>query len=124
MKQFVENVSIPDITPQNVEAKNFHIEDDISVEVSTIHSVKGETHFATLYLETSYYDNCESERIMNYLLGNYITPIQERVKETLKMSYVGMSRPQYMLCLAIHKNNYDCRMDKKNGGLWEIIRLS
>ena len=33
---------------------NVYKEDDIEIEVSTVHSVKGETHAATLYLETFY----------------------------------------------------------------------
>ncbi len=38
----------------------FHSE-GIDIEVATVHSVKGETHAATLYLETSYFGKHESE---------------------------------------------------------------
>ena len=107
-----------------METRNIFTKEDVSVEVTTIHSAKGETHFATLYLETSYYSNCESDRIMSYLLGNYITPTEDRIKKTLKMAYVGMSRPQYMLCVAISNKSYNCALDKKNGGHWDVVHLS
>ena len=43
-------------------------------------------------------------------------------KETLKMSYVGMSRPRYLLCMAVHKDRFDENFDIENGGLWEIVK--
>jgi hypothetical protein len=123
VKQFINNTVIPDIAPKSVESQNIYTKDDLSVEISTIHSVKGETHFSTLYLETSYHSKCESERIMSHLIGTFATPSGTHTQETLKMAYVGMSRPQYLLCLAIHKDRYDSRLDKANGGHWEVIQL-
>ncbi|WP_320168253.1 hypothetical protein [Mangrovibacterium marinum] len=43
-------------------------------------------------------------------------------KETLKMAYVGMSRPRFMLCMAIHKDRFDEELDLVNDGLWEVVR--
>jgi hypothetical protein len=122
VRPFINNTAIPDVAPQSVESKNIYTEDGLFVEVSTIHSVKGETHFATLYLETSYHSKCESERIMSYLTGTFVSPSDKtHVQETLKMAYVGMSRPQYLLCMAIHKDRYNNKLDKNNGGNWEIV---
>jgi superfamily I DNA/RNA helicase len=120
VKRFLDNQNILYIAPQSVESRNIYTEDDLSVEISTIHSAKGETHFSTLYLETSYYDKCESQRIMSHLIGTFVEPTEDRIKKTLKMAYVGMSRPQYLLCMAIHKDRYDNRLDRNNGGNWEI----
>jgi hypothetical protein len=46
-----------------------------------------------------------------------------RTKETLKVAHVGMSRPQYFLCMAIHKSRFDDAFDVKNGGMWEIVHI-
>lgn len=84
---------------------------DIEVEVGTIHSVKGETHTATLYLETDYYSQRESDRILDQIKGIVYSnedPTKDiRRKETLKMAYVGMSRPTHLLCLAVKKKNVE-----------------
>ena len=37
---------------QNLEHGNIYKEDDMEIEIATVHAVKGETHAATLYLET------------------------------------------------------------------------
>lgn len=123
---FIENDTSEDIlTSGQVIKNNVYEQDGVCVEVGTIHSVKGETHIATLYLETSYYEKCESQRIANQLRGEVYrsTKRAPRTEVTLKMAYVGMSRPRYMLCMAIHKNNFtfDC---EKLRDLWEVIEVS
>lgn len=117
-----------------LKAANFYTynsNEDLKVEVSNIHRVKGETHTATLYLETSYKaklpcEGFETERILDQLKGNPYTnsnpKIQKLNKETLKMAYVGMSRPRYLLCMAVHKKRYDEKFNVENGGLWEIVK--
>lgn len=77
------------------------------IEVSTVHGVKGETHIATLYMETCYNQKCESERLEAQIKG---APYRERahdtyVKQALKVAYVGMSRPRYLLCFAVQKGH-------------------
>jgi superfamily I DNA/RNA helicase len=96
---------------------------DIEVNVGTIHSAKGETHTATLYLETDYHSKRESDRIMDQLKGNvYDNPNEEiRIKETLKMAYVGMSRPSHLLCFAGRKENIIPNRAELEANGWEII---
>jgi hypothetical protein len=77
---------------------------NIEIEVSTIHGVKGETHTATCYLETFFYDY-DIKRIINYIKGEYSEPRPKRVKQNLKMAFVGMSRPSHLLCIAVHRDN-------------------
>lgn len=100
--------------------------EEVKVEVSNIHQVKGETHTATLYMETWYQSNFESESIASQLIGKpYEQPKKKKdtyTKETLKMAYVGMSRPRYLLCMAVHKDRYGDTFDMTNGGLWEIVK--
>ncbi|SMO77067.1 hypothetical protein SAMN06265218_11291 [Fodinibius sediminis] len=104
-----------------------HSSDDFShidVEVGTVHSVKGETHTATLYLETDYYGSRESDRIMDQLVGNlYDNPAQGevRIKETLKMAYVGMSRPTHLLCFAGKEENIMPNKEALEDNCWVII---
>jgi len=98
-----------DLSAENVYCHQDDILKNIEVEVGTIHSVKGETHTATLYLETDYYSQRESDRILDQIKGiaysNEDPSKDIRRKETLKMAYVGMSRPTHLLCLAARKEN-------------------
>ena len=105
IKSFLDTAS-EDISEEQAFAKNIYSLDGIEVEVNTIHSVKGETHAATLYLETSYFSKYESERIYQQLSGTINIDKSEQVVSTLKMAYVGMSRPKYLLCMAIHKDRF------------------
>jgi DNA helicase II / ATP-dependent DNA helicase PcrA len=116
-----ENISSEQIISNNI--YEWQENTNIKVELGTIHSARGETHASTLYLETFYQGKYESESIVNQLLGNKYVKSKNKdthIKETLKMAYVGMSRPKYLLCLAIHKDRFNDKLDVKNGGIWEI----
>lgn len=97
----------------------------IEIEVATIHSVKGETHRATLYLETFYY-SYESEKILNFIVGDFKNneAQKKRKREALKMAYVGMSRPTHLLCLAMHKERINEKLDTFNSTGWKIIDIT
>lgn len=99
------------------------IYNDEKVEISfqTIHSVKGETHTGTLYLETfnRAYDVtkilpllCKSQNRTN----GYINSNRGRMKQ----AYVAMSRPTDLLCLAVHKDRIDLDVDWNLHGI-EIV---
>jgi len=99
---------------------------NIEVEIATIHSIKGETHTATLYLETFYYNDggksYESQRLIEQLKGNRITgTIGRRVRESLKMAYVGMSRPTDLLCVAVHKSHIPNTEIQHLQNNWDIV---
>jgi hypothetical protein len=36
------------------------------------------------------------------------------------MAHVGMSRPIWFLCMAIHRQRFDKNLDINKGGMWEI----
>jgi DNA helicase II / ATP-dependent DNA helicase PcrA len=126
VKKFIEsNNSISDVDEGDDinTSSNIYENQGVQVEVGTVHSVKGETHAATLYLETSYYSKCESQRIADQLKGlPYNGTPQKMTIESLKIAYVGMSRPKYLLCMAIQKKhfNFYCEELRKN---WEIIEI-
>lgn len=131
VKEFVTiNLTNEAFDEEELSAKNIFIHEDdtlknIEVEVGTIHSVKGETHTATLYLETDYYSKRESDRILDQINGipysNEDPKKDIRRKETLKMAYVGMSRPTHLLCLAAHKENIEQNKEALEANGWVII---
>ena len=73
----------------------------VKIKVGTIHSVKGETHDATLVLESKWYEE-DIKTAIDWLQGNKPNPpTQVRQKEHFKRLHVGMTRPRHLLCLAI-----------------------
>lgn len=91
------------------------------IEFSTVHGVKGETHDATLYLETEKNNGSDLQRILPYYGVGRIqkTKIYESSR---KIAYVAMSRPRRLLCVAMKAETYE----KSNGVFdadWEIIDL-
>lgn len=129
-KNFLENDPKEKISDKEIKANNtYNWSGNIEVkfELGTIHSAKGETHIATLLLETSYYGKHESETIMNQLLGIPYSATENNGKifETLKMAYVAMSRPKYLLCMAIKQERIQAVLDnpkkkEKLDSLWQI----
>lgn len=119
-----QTLQVPDNTEQ-LKDNNLYIEGDINIEVATVHSVKGQTHCATLYLESFYYNDggksYESQRLADAFLGNYITNRGIRIQQSLKMTYVGFSRPTNLLCVAIHKDRFTQCLSQINKDIWEIV---
>lgn len=103
--------------------QNIFVSEDVEIEVSTVHSVKGESHVATLYMETSFKGKCESQRIGEQLCGIPYTGSSINMKMSLRIAYVAMSRPRYMLCMAIQKENYKLLDSVRLSNLWEIIEI-
>lgn len=92
---------------------------EIEIEVSTIHGVKGETHTATCYLETFFYDY-DIKRIMNYMKGDCTVPTQKRIIQNLKMAFVGMSRPSHLLCVAVHSDSISTQEEALRRSGWDV----
>ncbi|HLS11558.1 MAG TPA: UvrD-helicase domain-containing protein [Flavobacteriaceae bacterium] len=124
-------INVADIEDES--ESNIYNSDGINIEIGTVHSTKGQTHTATLYLETFYnrgYGNYESERLRNQLKGvNIVDTLKsniggkEKVKQTSKMAYVGFSRPTHLLCIAIHKNRFDSVLSDINHEEWDVIEI-
>lgn len=94
-------------------------------EVSTIHSVKGETHAATLVLETKNH-NFDIGTLIDYILNeNTVQPTAVRKKGFMKMLYVAFSRPEHLLCIAMDKSRFPSEhINKSNYGGWKICDLT
>ena len=112
-----DNVRLPQ------ERKNMYTLDEIDIEVATIHSVKGETHVATLYLETFYEGAHESERIREQFKGTPYSGTDQYTLDTLKTAYVGMSRPSHLLCVAIDKSHFENLNSPELTEIWDIIYI-
>lgn len=106
---------------QNLEHGNIYKEDDVEIEVATVHAVKGETHAATLYLETFFNKYYESERLKEQFKGIAYMGTDDDTLKSLRMVYVGMSRPRYLLCVAIQKDRFhsiDCQELRE---IWDVV---
>jgi len=120
--------SIIDLEVIDETGLSFYESEGVSVEIGTVHSAKGQTHTATLYLESYYYNDggksYESQRLKNQLLGIQIPDnAKKRVKQSSKMAYVGFSRPTHLLCLAIHKKRFDSVLSEIDKELWDVIEV-
>jgi len=104
---------------------NVYKDDDscVEIEVSTVHSVKGETHSATLYLETYYNRGYDVKRILAYLQKSTHSP-NSITSTSLKMCYVGMTRPTHLLCVAAHHDSIKNKEDYLQENGWEIRYLT
>lgn len=100
----------------------FH-SDCIDIEVATVHSVKGETHASTLYLETYYNKRHESERLAEQFKGITYMGANVDTLKNLKVAYVGMSRARYLLCVAIQKDRFDKIDCPELREIWNVIEI-
>lgn len=87
----------------------------------TIHGVKGETHDATLYLETETRNASDIKRILPYLGVGKIEKSQ-LYEYSRKIAYVGMSRPRKLLCVAMQSETFEQCCEIMNSE-WEIRDL-
>lgn len=115
------------------------IEDaEIKINISSVHAAKGQTHCATMYIESSYF-NYETEKLSVTIKGtknradtllpnplfneyhSYRFDKDTRAKESLKMMYVGFSRPTHLLCFAALEENVKDDIEKYKTAGWLVI---
>jgi len=104
--EFFNSVPFQDIKAVNFRGGNiYHYGNDLKIEVSSVHSVKGQTHNATLYLETFYFSKT-NESIINYLIGNKNTVVEDYIGKHIRVAYVAMTRPTDLLCIVLNEKVY------------------
>ena len=99
----------------------------VRIHLSSIHRVKGETHTATLVLE-SFKHAHQLKSLLPWLAGIRPTPTKPNpaesptMQERLRLHYVAMTRPSHMLCLAMRGDAVDekSRMALRARG-WQLI---
>lgn len=100
---------------------------NINLEINTVHSVKGETHLATLYLDTFYKKYDISDYLINSLTVKSKKAQAKKIEnEKIKnIIFVGASRPKYLLCFACRNNfsNIDSEKKEKLKEIFEIIEI-
>lgn len=127
----------PAAPAQPTENSFFH-PDGFRIELSTIHGVKGETHDATLVLETKNHC-CDLEVMLPYLTEclpsverpNSNIPDKPHASRAFKPNkifmrqlYVAMSRPRHLLCLAVHSDRVTADQEATLRGLgWNIQKV-
>lgn len=112
-------------TTTNSDDPNIITQDGIRVEIGTVHSSKGQTHTCTLYLETYYQGDYESVRLAEQFKGQGFPPTETRTyhQQSTVMSYVGLSRPTHLLCVAIHRDRFNEHFSDIDTTVWKIIRI-
>lgn len=75
-------------------------EREVNICLDSIHSIKGQTHFATLILDTY----CRTH-FFKHLLPRLIGSKSKVNPKTLRLAYVAMTRPTHLLCLAIAESS-------------------
>ena len=111
--------------------------EEIPISISTVHSAKGMTHCATMYVETAHRNKYESQYMIEPIstgrgrnrVTTYRSPFFKQdvvtdrpVKSTVKrIMYVGFSRPTHLLCYASNRDLWNeelIRQMRENG--WVI----
>lgn len=97
----------------------------VSIQLGSIHSVKGETHTATLVLETYYYGH-HLQRLKPWLLGQNAGHAggSVRVRSGLKQHYVAMTRPTHLLCIAMRDILTEEEIEILKGRTWRVARVA
>jgi len=105
LETIIQNYKI-DFSIKTSKNKYRYINDDIEfdIDISTIHKAKGETHTATLVLET-FNRTYDLKQLIKLLKGKKFN--QKTIEPKKKLLYVAMSRPTHLLCLAMSKNHVE-----------------
>lgn len=120
-QEFIQNEDIREIIQsENTTKTNCYNNDGFDIEITSVHSAKGQTHCATLYLESYYKSKYESERLKSKLTQKGRFEESDINQTTLKMIYVGFSRPMDLLCFAVHENRLNPLRDELESE-WEIM---
>lgn len=107
--------------------------ENIQIDLVSVHAVKGQTHCATMYIESAYQKpTYETQKIVKLKGKEKSNPLllEEHKcngkydKQALKMMYVGFSRPTHLLCFVVLEENVKDYLDSlchTKGGFWEVV---
>lgn len=97
----------------------------LKIKVGSIHSVKGETHTATLVLDT-FYNGSHFKALKPWLLGKKKGSNTGKPREALrlKLHYVAMTRPSKILCIATRMDEFtDPEVDLLKSQGWCVAHV-
>jgi len=98
---------------------------NVDIVVGSIHSAKGETHTATLVLETFWHKH-NLARLISWVLGEKEGADGKQQQDTrLKVHYVAMTRPTHLLCLAMRRDSFadENALAKARARGWHVQEL-
>jgi len=112
----------------------------LPVRVGTIHAAKGQTHLATLVVETFYkepdlpkvlpyfigktvVDEPDGPRLFPYSVSNDPPGAKDGDLERLKLAYVGITRPKSLLAIAVDSTRITVRRQAFEEHDWDIVEL-
>ena len=100
--------------------------DGLEIEITTVHSAKGQTHTTTLYLESNYTQRSgigyESQRLDSQFKGEPFSDDRKLHQQSTKMVYVGLSRPTHLLCFGVHKDRFEDHLNDVDENVWEVVK--
>ena len=102
----------------------------VDIRLGTIHSVKGQTHLATLLLST-YWKRHSAKQMLPWLLGEKANGEDAGTddKKRLRNTFVAMTRPSHLLSLAIPKSAFGTGMKFEEkvtilkGKGWSVVEI-
>lgn len=104
----------------------------VHIRLGSIHSVKGETHTATLVLDSFFHKHHLSE-LKPWILGERTGGMKKksrgkpelegsRMLGRLKLHYVAMTRPSHLLCLAMRRDAFiNGELELLEGHGWQMV---
>lgn len=122
--------SVPDDAPPNVFRYSNGV-GSIDIRLGSIHSVKGQTHLATLLLNTNWYKAHSAIRMMPWLIGDKANRAGAGKQDVQRLlhTYVAMTRPSRLLCLAVPRSaigdsqSFDQRAATLIGRGWRVAEI-
>lgn len=125
---YLTNEELKEVSNINQNSKELNVYENekngVRIYIDTVHGVKGETHTATLYLETKFYKN-SIKFFKDEFLGvteNHQSENSDRKNKALKIALVAFSRPTHLLCIAINKSDFNSNSNNTNN--FEVIDLT
>lgn len=115
---FMADAALPTVT--KIDNNVFTDSTGRKIKFDTVHGVKGETHDATLYLETKENRSTDLKRVLPFWEGKSFTT-NPTIEYTRRCVYVGLSRPRKLLCIAMMGDTYSGH--EKAFANWEVIDI-
>jgi DNA helicase-2/ATP-dependent DNA helicase PcrA len=124
------DVEIKADTPDNVVYTYQDKDKHVDLHFDTVHGVKGETHIATLFLETYYMLHDIGDKILPFIAATDKQQARYRKDNAflrrLPLAYVALSRATDLVAMAVHKDRFTSELEKhfdtKDSG-WNVIYL-
>jgi superfamily I DNA/RNA helicase len=109
------------------EKANIAVNDQlVSIDIATIHAVKGETHSATILLEC-FDDVHDLKEVLPIIVNRHDANRLRRTKSiepAVRRTFVGMTRPRCLVAFAVRKSHIEDYLGDFTDAGWKIIDLT